>query len=574
MGSRQRPDGTHVEDLVGAPGCSNNSPPATRTPHNLRTGNSPDSSPGGSGPPSRFNSGVVTSGPLRLGPCLYGSHMANLKGEDGLRVERLLIGGDTITAALVVDGHGGHFAAELVCESALEAIAQNARGDASGDSLQFAVRTTFRELHARMNHADFGSTSGTTCTVCLVNESRGELTVCSVGDSFAVLVSPPVTDDAATLKKGPDNSWKTDLTCNMRLDDNEEERERVKAAGGQIGKAMSPEGIPCGPLRAWPGGIQCASSLGDADCGEFVSPEPYCVHMPFPDTAALIVCSDGVWDALTFITAAKVVLSASDPAVAAEKLVAKAVRARGLRDDTTAVVLVGGVSMQSLTSSEPSSDASNEFAASEIQNAASSTPRGRDSPPPSRFHVRSGIKSLLRAPVKLRDHIGSENSVKGGKLFEALAKSLSSSGGMDMLNNNNSNSNDSKHSEHSFSSGHSSESNSDSVNGVLGTISRMVLGSESPDPSVDGSEGGIPLFAFLHGAPRLRISPSGSREQLSGMERRGNGSPRGSPDSSPVVGRRGTPSGSPLGARSGSVGNVLETPPRAGPPRTSITVPL
>ena len=31
----------------------------------------------------------------------------------------------------------------------------------------------------------------------------------------------------------------------MRLDDNEEERERVKAAGGQIGKAMSP-GIRAG----------------------------------------------------------------------------------------------------------------------------------------------------------------------------------------------------------------------------------------------------------------------------------------------------------------------------------------
>ena len=90
------------------------------------------------------------------------------------------------------------------------------------------------------------------------------------------------------------------------------------------------------------------------------------------------------------------------------------------------------------------------------------------------------------------------------KLFEALAKSLSSSGGMDMLNNNNSNSNDSKHSEHSFSSGHSSESNSDSVNGVLGTISRMVLGSESPDPSVDGSEGGIKLLIMLCVCPAQR----------------------------------------------------------------------
>ena len=294
--------------------------------------------------------------------------------------------------------------------------------------------------------------------------------------------------------------------------------------------------------------------------------------MPFPDTAALIVCSDGVWDALTFITAARWscprAIRPSQP-----KLVAKAVRARGLRDDTTAVVLVGGVSMQSLTSSEPSSDASNEFAASEIQNAASSTPRGRDSPPSSRFHVRSGIKSLLRAPVKLRDHIGSENSVKGGKLFEALAKSLSSSGGMDMLNNNNSNSNDSKHSEHSFSSGHSSESNATRSTVSSERSSGWYLAQSRPirqSTAARAASHCSPSFTSLRGcaSPQVAVvssSPEWRGEGMGRREARRTRRPLSVGEARPAARRS---------ARGAAASGCAETPPRAGAPVSCIRVLL
>ena len=204
----------------------------------------------------------------KLRPCLFGSHAANLKGEDGLRVDRLLIGSDIVTAALVADGHGGHQAAAVVIDEMFTVVAKHARGDGSSEALQAAARHAFRILHERMQTRGFGSTAGTTVTLCLVNETRGELTCCSVGDSFAVLVTPPFNHGSPGQKLHT-----TELTLNQRIDDNEAERERVRSAGGMIGKAASPEGYPYGPLRAWPGGITCASSLGDADCGAH---RPFC----------------------------------------------------------------------------------------------------------------------------------------------------------------------------------------------------------------------------------------------------------------------------------------------------------
>ena len=200
----------------------------------------------------------------RLRPCIFGSHAASLKGEDGLRVDRLTIGTENVTAALVVDGHGGHQAAALAIDNLLPLIAERARGDASSPSLQHAAAISFALLHERMRAPEFGSTAGTTVTLCMVNETRCEITCCSVGDSFGIFVAPP---SAGAAQPPHAKLATTELTVNMRIEDNEKERERVRAAGGNIGKAASPDGFPYGPMRAWPGGITCASSLGDADCG-------------------------------------------------------------------------------------------------------------------------------------------------------------------------------------------------------------------------------------------------------------------------------------------------------------------
>ena len=54
---------------------------------------------------------------------------------------------------------------------------------------------------------------------------------------------------------------------------------RVRAAGGTIGKAASPDGLPAGPLRAWPGGMRGGRHAWSAACVERgmrgAKPAPY-----------------------------------------------------------------------------------------------------------------------------------------------------------------------------------------------------------------------------------------------------------------------------------------------------------
>ena len=89
------------------------------------------------------------------------------------------------------------------------------------------------------------------------------------------------------------------LSESDRLDDNADERMRALAAGARIGRAVSSEGAPIGPLRAWPGGVACTRSIGDSDCGSYIDPTPHVVTRPFPaHGGAVVLASDGVWDAL------------------------------------------------------------------------------------------------------------------------------------------------------------------------------------------------------------------------------------------------------------------------------------
>jgi len=149
-------------------------------------------------------------GQLQCVPCLLGSHSANLKGEDGLRAERLSIGGDSITAALLVDGHGGHHAASLVVEKLFTTVVREARGNSSASNLHAACERSFRALHEEITAASFGSTAGTTVTLALINETRSELTCCNVGDSFGVLITPPASsalgEGSSSKKTGHDGA--------------------------------------------------------------------------------------------------------------------------------------------------------------------------------------------------------------------------------------------------------------------------------------------------------------------------------------------------------------------------------
>lgn len=116
----------------------------------------------------------------------------------------------------------------------------------------------------------------------------------------------------------------------------------MQAAGFKLGRAVCPKtGMSSGPLRCFPGGLAVCRGVGDADCGAAVSAVPALRTAVVPaggGGAAIIVCSDGVWDALTHEQVAGYVRECATVEEAAERVVSEAFKARGLRDDITAAV--------------------------------------------------------------------------------------------------------------------------------------------------------------------------------------------------------------------------------------------
>jgi serine/threonine protein phosphatase PrpC len=269
--------------------------------------------------------------PGALMTSVVAAHAVRRKGEDGLRVERRLIGGEVVLCAVVVDGHAGHQAALFVVDHIIEFICEESHDDASGSAVSQALERAFLRLSALVCE-DSLHTSGTTATVCLINETRGELTTGHVGTSAAFLL--PASPAAETLPSVP-------LTQEHRLAESKAERTRVLALGAKLGHAIK-DGQPTGPLRAFPCGVTCARALGDRDCAPFVSPMPDMTVMPFPEgDAYVLIASAGVWDAISRETVFKTVLKARDAREAAEAIVSKALRAKGSRDITCLCILVG-----------------------------------------------------------------------------------------------------------------------------------------------------------------------------------------------------------------------------------------
>ncbi|XP_022768793.1 probable protein phosphatase 2C 12 isoform X5 [Durio zibethinus] len=129
------------------------------------------------------------------------------------------------------------------------------------------------------------------------------------------------------------------LSADHRLECNVEERERITACGGEVGRLNTGGGTEIGPLRCWPGGLCLSRSIGDVDVGEFIVPVPYVKQVKLSTAGGrMIISSDGVWDALS----AEVALDCCrgmPPDAAAAQIVKEAVQAKGLRDDTTCIVV-------------------------------------------------------------------------------------------------------------------------------------------------------------------------------------------------------------------------------------------
>ncbi|KAG5127392.1 hypothetical protein AAZX31_10G140700 [Glycine max] len=260
----------------------------------------------------------------------YGQAGLAKKGEDYflIKADCQRVPGDSSTlfsVFAIFDGHNGIsaaiFAKESILSNVLSAIPQDISRDEWLQALPRALVVGFVKTDIEFQKK--GETSGTTATFVLVD--GWTVTVASVGDSRCIL---DTQGGVVSL-----------LTVDHRLEENAEERERVTASGGEVGRLNVFGGNEVGPLRCWPGGLCLSRSIGDTDVGEFIVPIPHVKQVKLSNAGGrLIIASDGIWDALSSDMAAKSCRGV--PAELAAKLVVKeALRSRGLKDDTTCLVV-------------------------------------------------------------------------------------------------------------------------------------------------------------------------------------------------------------------------------------------
>lgn len=252
------------------------------------------------------------------------------KGEDFtlIKLECQKIPGDaasTFAVFAIFDGHNGSAAALYSKENLLKDIMTAMPAGLSREdwlsALPRAMVAGFVKTDKEFQVKE--QTSGTTVSFVIID--GWTVTVASVGDSRCILESP---GGLVSL-----------LSADHRLEANLEERERIMASGGEIGRLNTIGGAEIGPLRCWPGGLCLSRSIGDMDVGEFIVPIPHVKQVKLSNAGGrLIIATDGVWDALSSDKAANCCRGL--PAeLAAKQIVKEALRIRGLRDDTTCIVV-------------------------------------------------------------------------------------------------------------------------------------------------------------------------------------------------------------------------------------------
>ncbi|KAF3683457.1 putative protein phosphatase 2C 15 [Capsicum annuum] len=223
------------------------------------------------------------------------------------------------------DGHNGSAAAIYAKENLLQNVLSAIPPDLSRDEWVAALPRALVAGFVKTDK-DFqerAKTSGTTVTFVIIE--GWVVTVASVGDSRCILESA--------------EGGIYYLSADHRLECNEEERERITACGGEVGRLNAGGGTEIGPLRCWPGGLCLSRSIGDMDVGEYIVPVPYVKQVKLTSGGGrLVIASDGVWDALSAESAVECSRGMPSEA-AASQIVKEAVQPKGIRDDTTCIVI-------------------------------------------------------------------------------------------------------------------------------------------------------------------------------------------------------------------------------------------
>ncbi|GMH17357.1 hypothetical protein Nepgr_019198 [Nepenthes gracilis] len=244
--------------------------------------------------------------------------MASKKGkkesmEDRYRVITDIAGDPRQAFFAVIDGHGGHAAAEYVAENLgkniVEALGKLAKSDDHGVEQAICEGYSITDR----NFLDQGVGSGACAASVLMKD--GELHVANVGDCRAVLSR---------------NGLATRLT-NDHHPNREDERSRIEGSGGYVEFRYG----------AWrvQGFLAVSRAIGDLHLKQWITSEPEISKVQLtPDCQFLIVASDGLWNKVDEQEAVDVVIRDRVSADSCKKLVDMSC-ARGNKDDITVVVI-------------------------------------------------------------------------------------------------------------------------------------------------------------------------------------------------------------------------------------------
>ncbi|CAI5475252.1 unnamed protein product, partial [Closterium sp. Yama58-4] len=262
-----------------------------------------------------------------------------------------------------------------------------------------------------------GQPSGATATVAIV--SGWTVTVAAVGDSRAILDTT--------------GGGVTPLSLDHRFEVSEDECNRVLKEGGQLARLRTFDGTQLGPLRSWPGGLCVSRSIGDVDCGTFITPLPHVKQIQVPqDGGRVVMASDGLWDAVDSDKAARRCRGLPCTA-AAPLLVKESIKAKGLRDDITVLVvdlLTASAAADPSACPVPKPPGSKSFFAkfgSKSYSSYLSKSKKPSSLPPSTPTPSTAPRNPWdqRVPFIMNDH----DSIRGGDLFERYQNSSVHSAG-------------------------------------------------------------------------------------------------------------------------------------------------
>lgn len=197
------------------------------------------------------------------------------------------------------DGHNGDTVARILgssllpeLESRLPAMPlpqEEPEQYVYADAVRRAVTAAFLSLSMRVSGLAGGAAAGCGSAAAVVVQTGHLLTVANTGSTKCVL-------DVGHCA--------IECSADHRLGNNEDEEERLNAAGAYVARLKfdlsgpaAPGQLGCGPLRLWPGGLHMSRAIGDGDCGQLVLPHPYIQQVWLPRRPSrLIMATGSVWD--------------------------------------------------------------------------------------------------------------------------------------------------------------------------------------------------------------------------------------------------------------------------------------